>query len=93
MENDLCRKIVEAFLKDPNICIESIVKRIRESREDREVEVRLFYEKDHETTLDDNNFFLRSSVEYSNPQITVEELQGIVAVEEFEAPLPCGVAA
>jgi hypothetical protein len=34
-----------------------------------------------------DHFFLRGSVEYSNPQITLEELQGIVATRLLEA---CG---
>jgi hypothetical protein len=87
LENDLCRRIVEDFLKDSNPCIESIVKRLREFREDQKVDVRLFYGKNHVTTLDGNHFFLRSSVEYSNPQITVEEVQGIVAARLLEV---CG---
>jgi hypothetical protein len=35
--------------------------------------------KKHEIKLSGKHFFLRSSVEYSNPQLTVEEVQGIIA--------------
>lgn len=37
--------------------------------------------------LDGGHFFLRSSVEYSNPQLTVEEIQGIAAARLLEV---CG---
>jgi hypothetical protein len=33
------------------------------------------------------HFFLRSSIEYTNPQLTVEELQGIIAARLLEV---CG---
>ncbi len=38
-------------------------------------------------TMDGNLFFLRASIEYSNPQLTVEEVQGIVAARLLET---CG---
>ena len=37
-----------------------------------------------ESTLDNSHFFLRTSVEYSNPQLTLEELQGIIAARLLE---------
>ena len=40
-----------------------------------------------DSTFDGNHFFLRSSVEYSNPQLTVEEVQGVVAARLLEV---CG---
>jgi len=39
------------------------------------------------STFEGNRFFLRSSVEYSNPQLTVEEVQGVVAARLLEV---CG---
>jgi hypothetical protein len=38
-------------------------------------------------TFEGKNFFLRGSVEYSNPQLTLEEIQGIVGARMLEA---CG---
>jgi hypothetical protein len=35
-------------------------------------------------TFEGNHFFLRGSVEYSNPQLTVEEVQGIIATRMLE---------
>mgnify|MGYP007042358813 FL=1 len=40
-----------------------------------------------EITFDGDHFFLRSSAEYSNPQLTVEEVQGIIAARLLEV---CG---
>lgn len=40
--------------------------------------------KKHEIKLSGKHFFLRSSVEYSNPQLTVEEVQGIIAARLLE---------
>ncbi|MBS7632427.1 hypothetical protein KEJ15_02230 [Candidatus Bathyarchaeota archaeon] len=40
-----------------------------------------------DVTLDGKHFFLRTSVEYSNPQLTVEEVQGIIAARLLEV---CG---
>jgi len=40
-----------------------------------------------ETLVGGEHFFLRSSVEYTNPQLTVEEAQGIVAARLLEV---CG---
>lgn len=52
--------------------------------------INLFYYKNgrrNKITLDNKYFFLRSSVEYSNPQLTVEEVQGIIAARLLEV---CG---
>jgi hypothetical protein len=40
-----------------------------------------------DSTFDGSHFFLRSSVEYSNPQLTVEEVQGVIAARLLEV---CG---
>jgi hypothetical protein len=46
-------------------------------------------QKQHLTSINysSTKFFLRSSIEYSNPQLTVEELQGIIAARLLEV---CG---
>lgn len=43
--------------------------------------------KKYEAQLSGEHFFLRGSVEYSNPQLTVEEVQGIIAARLLEV---CG---
>ena len=44
-------------------------------------------QKQHLTSLNysSKTFFLRSSIEYSNPQLTVEEVQGIIGLRLLEA--------
>ncbi len=90
MSFDLSRIIVEDFLKYSWPCVEAIVRRLATFKESRRSKVSLFYFKDgrrNDVTFDGGQFFLRSSVEYSNPQVTVEELQGIIAARVLEV---CG---
>ena len=82
MSADLCRIIVEDFLKSSWSCIENIVKELATFSESKRPKVPLFYFKGgqrNDVLLDGAHFFLRASVEYSNPQLTVEEVQGIIA--------------
>ena len=72
------------------MCAEAIVKKLATFKENRRLKVPLFYFKNgrrNDVTLDGGQFFLRSSVEYSNPQLTVEEVQGIIAARVLEV---CG---
>lgn len=87
---DLCRNILEDFLKSSSSCVEAIVKEIAALEHRRTVKTDLYYFKKgkrNDVTLGGDNFFLRSSVEYSNPQLTVEEVQGIIAAKLLEC---CG---
>jgi len=87
---DLSRAIVEAFLKDSWSCIEALVNELAAFKETLKPSVPLFYYKDgrrNNVALDSKHFFLRTSVEYSTPQLTIEELQGIVAARLLEV---CG---
>ena len=90
MSHDLCRILVEDFLKCSWPCVEAIVKDLAAFKQDRRSKVSLFYFKNgqkNDITLDGGQFFLRTSVEYSNPQLTVEETQGIIAARLLEV---CG---
>ncbi|MCK4952699.1 hypothetical protein KAS14_02815 [Candidatus Bathyarchaeota archaeon] len=90
MSTHLGRMIVEDFLKSSKPCLEAIIKELSRFKGDKIRKVRLFYFKNgqkKELTLDGTHFFLRSSVEYSNPQLTVEEVQGITAARLLEV---CG---
>jgi hypothetical protein len=74
---------VEDFLKSSWPCIENIVKELTTFNESKRPKVPLFYFKGgqrNDVLMDGGRFFLRASVEYSNPQLTVEEVQGIIAV-------------
>ncbi len=90
MSSDLCRPLVEDFLKSSWTCIEALVKKLANFNKDEKTLVNLFSLKNGqktEITLDRAHFFLRASAEYSNPQVTVEELQGIIAARLLEV---CG---
>jgi hypothetical protein len=90
LSSDLSRTVVDDFLKYSWPCVEAIVKELAEFKEERRPKVSLFFFKDGKKnyeTLDGGQFFLRTSVEYSNPQLTVEEIQGIIAARLLEA---CG---
>ena len=72
------------------MCAEAIVKKLATFKENRRLKIPLFYFKNgrrNDVTLYGGQFFLRSSVEYSNPQLTVEEVQGIIAARVLEV---CG---
>ena len=87
MSTHLGRMMVEDFLKNSKPCLEAIIKELSLFKGDKRRKVRLFYFKNgqkKELTLDGTHFFLRSSVEYSNPQLTVEEVQGIIAARLIE---------
>jgi len=87
MSLDLSRTIVVDFLKSSWPCIEIIVKQLATFKEERRTSVPLFRFKDGrraDVDAEGSHFFLRSSVEYSNPQLTVEEVQGIIAARVLE---------
>jgi len=87
MSIDLSRIIITDFLKSSWSCVEAIVKELSTFKEERRASVPLFCFKDGQridVNMEGNHFFLRSSVEYSNPQLTVEEVQGIIAARILE---------
>jgi hypothetical protein len=82
--------IVEDFLKNSWHTIEAIVQGLARFKEDKEKKVNLFHfehGQKKDLTVDGGHFFLRGSVEYSNPQLTVEEVQGIIGTRLLEV---CG---
>jgi len=90
LSSDLGRRVVEGFLESSRPCIETIVGELHRFEGERGRRVNLFWMKDNkvnEIVFGGERFFLRSSVEYSNPQLTVEELQGIIAARLLEV---CG---
>jgi hypothetical protein len=87
---DMARTIVQDFLRSSWPCVETIVRELATFKEDKETKVHLYYFKNgrrNDYTLDRGRFFIRASLEYSNPQLTVEEVQGIIAARLLEA---CG---
>jgi len=90
LSSDLSRIIVEDFLKNSWPCVEALVQELATFKGDNRPSVHLYYFKNghkEEATFDGGHFFLRASVEYSNPQLTVEEVQGIIAARLLEV---CG---
>ena len=92
MPDDVCRTLVEYFLKSSWSCVKTIVEMLRgfKEKETRRKPVSLFrFMKGQKVSKSfaGNFFFLRSSVEYSNPQLTLEEVQGIIGARMLET---CG---
>lgn len=91
MADDLCLMLVENFLKSSWPCVKAIVEKLAGFKEEKNGKpVSLFRFKNGQrvnSTFEGNHFFLRSSIEYSNPQLTVEEVQGIIGARMLEA---CG---
>ena len=89
MSEDYCKIIVEDFLKSSISTVEVLVNKIAPiKRETRRKQVTLFRYVDGKKTVvqfEGNQFFLRGSVEYTNPQLTVEEVQGIIGTRLLEA--------
>jgi len=81
MADELCRMLVDNFHNSSWNCVKSIVEKFVSFTEEKNTPVSLFRYKNGQrvnSTFDGTHFFLRSSVEYANPQLTVEELQGII---------------
>jgi hypothetical protein len=88
---DLCSQLLEDFVKNSWSSVEVIVERLRSLEEKKKSKsISLFRFKGNnkvEKTFESSKFFLRSSVEYSNPQLTLEEIQGIIGARMLET---CG---
>jgi hypothetical protein len=91
MPDDLCRMLLEDFLKSAWTCVKAIVeKRMSLKDEKHRKPVSMFRFKNGQKVnirFEGDHFFLRGSVEYSNPQLTLEEVQGILGARMLET---CG---
>lgn len=90
----MAKLLVADFLKNSWSCVKTIVKELVSFKErengSKKRNVNLFYfknERRNDVTVEGWHFFLRTSVEYSNPQLTIEEVQGLIAARLLEA---CG---
>ena len=81
--------MVEDFLKSSMSTVKVLAdKLVTFKKEEHAKHVALFrYENGRKVSVQftGNQFFLRGSVEYTNPQLTVEEVQGIVGTRLLEA--------
>lgn len=87
---DLGRPLLTDFLRHSWATIEAIVASLAAFTEHKNRRVRLFQMKNgtrSDITVNGDELFLRASVEYSNPQMTVEEVQGVIAARFIQA---CG---
>jgi hypothetical protein len=87
MSSNLGKIILEDFLANSWNCVETLVKEIGTFKEEKRKSVELYNLKDGQKnnfTFNGSKFFLRSSVEYANPQLTVEDVQGIIAARLLE---------
>jgi len=92
MADDVCRTLVDDFLKSSWPCVKTIVgklKGFKEAQKQRKPVSLFRFKNDQKVnqSFEGTNFFLRGSVEYSNPQLTLEEVQGIIGVRMLET---CG---
>jgi hypothetical protein len=88
MSEDYCRLLLEDFLKSSFNSVKVLVESLPVFRaEKRSRQITFFHfvngRKAH-VQFDGDRFYLRSSVEYSNPQLTVEDVQGIIGARLLE---------
>ncbi len=87
MQNQLGRALLESFLDVSRPSVDALSRELRaQSVADRGV-VQLFrFHEGHRENLGipSERFLVRTSVEYANPQLTLEELQGIVLARLLE---------
>jgi hypothetical protein len=88
MSEDYCALLLQDFLKTSFSTVKILVEGVEAlKKEKRNREVTLFHYvkgKKETTPFCGNHFFLRGSVEYSNPQLTVEDVQGIIGTRLLE---------
>ncbi len=90
VSSDLGRLILEDFIDHSRSSIEEIVKELSNFDGDKDRQHHFFYIENNAVSkcmVDGGHFFIRASFEYSNPQLTVEGLQGIIAARLLET---CG---
>ncbi|MGA2387272.1 MAG: hypothetical protein ABSG33_12165, partial [Candidatus Bathyarchaeia archaeon] len=89
MSEDYSKALVEDFLKNSISTVKVLVDKLtvfKEKTRGRQVTLfRYVNGKKVNVQFGGNQFFLRGSVEYTNPQLTVEEVQGIIGTRLLEA--------
>ena len=87
---NLGKAVLEDFLENSRPFIQAIIDELRGFTPYKRGKVRLLVISNNrvkEVVINGDHFFLRTSVEYSSPQLTLEEAQGIVAARLLEV---CG---
>jgi len=79
---------MQDFLETSWSCVKELVARLQTHGQDRSRKPLSFFKfktgQKANVTFDGNTFFIRGSIEYSNPQLTVEEVQGIIGARLLE---------
>jgi hypothetical protein len=85
---DYCTLLVEDFLKNSFSTVKVLVENAKEAKKQKaRRKVTLFRcvnGKKVAVPFTDEHFYLRGSVEYTNPQVTVEETQGVIGTRLLE---------
>jgi hypothetical protein len=87
MNEDYCKILLEDFLKNSWPSVKVLVEKLTSFKEEkRSRQVSLFhYVNGKKLSVQfRDRFFLRGSVEYTNPQLTVEEVQGVIGTRLLE---------
>lgn len=89
MSSDLGRLLLDDFLVHSKPCVDALVARLVRFRGSGHRPHLYLFEEDQPRryVLTGDHLFIRASVEYSNPQLTVEEVQGVLAARLLEV---CG---
>ncbi len=87
MMSDLVLTLVEGFLKQSRSAVDALLMELQHFIGEEQGDLTFFImegDKKRESRLVTEHFFLRASAEYANPQLTLEELQGIIAARLLE---------
>jgi hypothetical protein len=86
------QRILKRFLASSRSSIDALVRAASaQGKAERDNITLHFYDgtSDREASYDGNCFFLRTSTEYSSPQLTIEELEGLLAARLLEVCVNC----
>lgn len=85
MHREHIREIVRGFIGSSNQCVKELVKHLAHSEKTSSRGFFVFKDGKRKASEYGGHFFLRASTEYSNPQLTLEDLQGILTARILEA--------
>ena len=87
MMSDPVLTLVESFMKQSRSAVDAVLMELHHFVGEEQGDLAFFImegNKKRETRLVKKHFFLRASAEYANPQLTLEELQGVIAARLLE---------
>ncbi len=87
MPSEISRNLLKNFLQNSWPSVKTLAEKVQGLKEEKDRKVKFFRfvnGKKTDQQFEGKHFFLRGSVEYSNPQLTVEEVQGIIGIRMLE---------